>query len=179
MKGGFKQVPEQLAAGDVLFLFTDGFEDGLGEVAAQQRGKEAEARPVPNKENPGMQRIYAVIDAVFNRRPFKLSGHLNPLLEPELEFDFTSCSGSVEEAVLGLVAVEKVLRLQPAPDAAEKDRVNVDRHVDAFLSKHYGQYGRYFSRKLEAGQEGEHVTFTHLREEAQYDDLTILALRKK
>jgi hypothetical protein len=85
----------------------------------------------------------------------------------------------VEEAVLALVAVEKVLRLLPAADATEKDRVNVDRRVDAFLSKHYGQYARYFTRRLEEGQEGEAVTFTHLREEAQYDDLTILAVRKK
>jgi serine phosphatase RsbU (regulator of sigma subunit) len=181
MKGGFKQVPEQLAAGDVLFLFTDGFEDGLGEVAGRQKGKEeqADARPGPKEENPGMPRIYAVIDAVFNRRAFKLAGHLNALLEPELEFDFTGCSASVEEAVLALVSVEKVLRLQPAPDNTEKDRVNVDRRVDAFLQKHYGQYARYFARKLEAGEEGEFVTFTHLREDPQYDDLTILAIRKK
>jgi HAMP domain-containing protein len=179
MKGGFKQVPEQLAPGDVLFLFTDGFEDGLGEVAARQKGKEAEAERGPKEESPGMPRIYAVIDAVLNRRPFRLSGHLNALLEPELDFDFTTCSGSVEEAVLALVAVEKVLRLQPAADAGEKDRVNVDRRVDAFLSKHYGQYARCCSRRLEARQDEEQVTFTHLREEAQYDDLTILAVRKK
>jgi hypothetical protein len=76
-------------------------------------------------------------------------------------------------------SVEKLMRLQPAADAAEKDRVNVDRRVDAFLSKHYGQYGRYFTRKLEAGDGGELVSFTHLREDPQYDDLTILAIRKK
>ncbi len=178
-KGGFQQVPQQLAAGDVLFLFTDGIEDGLGEVARGMKG--AEARPGAPAEDSGhgMERIYAVIDAVFNRRVFKLSGHHNPLLEPELVFDFTGCSGSVEEAVLGLVSVEKVLRLQPAADAAEKDRVNVDRRVDAFLQKHYGQYPRYFARRLEAREDEESAIFSHLREDAQYDDLTILAVRKK
>jgi serine phosphatase RsbU (regulator of sigma subunit) len=181
MKGGFQQVPEQLGAGDVLFLFTDGFEDGLGEVARGMKGSDEKQGPAASakEESPGMERIYAVIDAVFKRRAFKLSGHRNPLLEPELEFDFTGCSGSVEEAVLALVSVEKLMRLQPAADAAEKDRVNVDRRVDAFLSKHYGQYGRYFTRKREAADGGELVSFTHLREDPQYDDLTILAIRKK
>jgi hypothetical protein len=195
-KGGFKQVPEQLAQGDVLFLFTDGIEDGLGEVARGMKGtappegapKEGAARESqPGASRPkaaeeagqGMRRIYAVIDAVFNQRMFTLGGHGNTLLEPELEFDFTSASGSVEEAVLGLIAVEKVLRLQPAADAAEKDRVSVDRRVDAFLQKHYRGYGRHFSRKLPAAEEGETVSFSHLREDAQYDDLTILAIRKK
>ncbi len=186
-KGGFQQVPQQLAVGDVLFLFTDGIEDGLGEVARGMKGAEARpdgeprqgaARPADDSGN-GMERIYAVIDAVFNRRMFKLRGHHNPLLEPELEFDFSGCSGSVEEAVLGLVCVEKVLRLQPAADAGEKDRVNVDRRVDAFLQKHYGQYPRYFARRLEAREDEESAIFTHLREDPQYDDLTILAVRKK
>jgi hypothetical protein len=54
----------------------------------------------------------------------------------------------------------------------------VDRRVDAFLSKHYGKYERYFARKLKTKEE-EFVTFTHLREDPQYDDLTILAIRKK
>ncbi len=181
MKGGFKQVPEQLAPGDILFLFTDGFDDGLGEVAQKKKRQEAGQAPAqgPKEEGPGMERIYAVADSVFNRRTYKLAGHLNPLLEAELEFDFTTCSGSVEEAVLALVAVEKVLRLQPAAEATEKDRVNVDRRVDAFLSKHYKQYGRYFTRRQDAAQQEESVTFTHLREAEQYDDLTILAVRKK
>jgi HAMP domain-containing protein len=180
-KGGFKQVAQQLAAGDVLFLFTDGIEDGLGEVARGMKSPEPqEGRAKASEESGhGMERIYGVIDAVFNHRVFKLSGHHNPLLEPDLEFDFTGCSGSVEEAVLALVSVEKVLRLQPSPGAAEKDRVNVDRRVDAFLSKHYGQYARHFARQLKAGEEEESVTFTHLREDPQYDDLTILAIRKK
>jgi serine phosphatase RsbU (regulator of sigma subunit) len=181
MKGGFQQVPEQLGRGDVLFLFTDGFEDGLGEVARGMKGNGEKEGPAGGSEgeSPGMERIYAVINAVFQRLVFKLSGHHNPLLEPELEFDFTGCSGSVEEAVLALVSVEKLMRLQPAADAAEKDRVNVDRRVDAFLAKHYGQYGRYFTRRLEEGNGGELVGFTHLREDPQYDDLTILAIRKK
>jgi len=145
------------------------------------KGAEPQQGPAQSSEDSGhgMERIYAVIDAVFNCRVFKLTGHHNPLLEPELQFDFTDCSASVEEAVMALVSVEKVLRLHPAADAAEKDRVKVDRRVDAFLQKHYGQYARHFTRRLEAREDEESVTFTHLREDAQYDDLTILAVRKK
>ena len=179
--GGYKQVSEQLASGDVLFLFTDGFEDGLGEVARGMKGTEENGGPArgPKEAGPGLERIYALIDAVFSRRVFRLSGHRNTFLEGDLEFDFTGCSGSVEEAVMALVSAEKVLRLLPAPDATEKDRVNVDRRIDAFLAKHYPHYGRYFTRKLEAGENKETVTFTNLKEDSQYDDLTILAIRKK
>jgi len=165
----------------VLFLFTDGFEDGLGEVARGMKGAEkgeggARGR---KEEGPGLDRIYALIDSAFNRRVFRLAEHRNPFLEGELVLDLSTCSGSVEEAVMALVSAEQILRLHPAEEATEKDRVTVDRRIDAFLSKHYPQYGRYFAHKLETEESRDTVTFTHLKVDDQYDDLTILAIRKK
>jgi hypothetical protein len=130
----------------------------------------------------GTGRIREIITSVFQHRPYRLLKYHNPVGEEVLEFDFGRCTGTVEEAVLAMVAVEKVFRLVPDPGAGEKDRVFVDKRVDEFLKKHFGQYDRYFGQPAAAG-EGETGgylnAYSHLREDEQYDDLTILAIRKK
>ena len=92
-------------------------------------------------------------------------------------FDFSRCEGTVREAVLALVAVEKVFRLIPDPHAGP-ERKAVDSKVDAFLKEHFLQYQGYFSHRVEEPA-GALVTFTHVREEEQYDDLTILVIQRK
>lgn len=196
MKGGFKQVPFQLESGDTIFLYTDGIEEakryfrderfqvipcnepGLGENESHEGTHSKGA----DNEEMGTGRIRDIITAAFQRRPYRLLKYHNPVGEEVLEFDFGRCTGTVEEAVLAMVAVEKVFRLVPDPSAGEKDRVFVDMRVDEFLKKHFGQYDRYFGQPAAAG-EGETGgylnAYSHLREDEQYDDLTILAIRKK
>ena len=98
--------------------------------------------------------------------------------DEELTFDFTSCQGSVKEAVLALISVEKVFRLVPDPSAGEGDRISVDRQVDEFLQTHFEQYGALFAHPVE-GPDAAARLFCRLKEDEQYDDLTILAIRKK
>jgi hypothetical protein len=184
MKTGFKQVSQQMSSGDILFLFTDGIEDGLGEVKRLMGGVEEGEKGAGEKpatgEELGIPRIYAVIDSVLNQRQIAITGHHNPLLREDPRFDFSRCQGSVEEAVLALVSVEKVLRVLPDPSATAADRIRVDRRIDAFLREHFMQYEQVFSRPVETDDTvSETVTFSHLKEEEQYDDLTILVVRKK
>jgi hypothetical protein len=96
-------------------------------------------------------------------------------------FDFTGCAGTVEEAVLAMVAVEKVFRLYLDPSAGPEDRVYMDKRIDAFLRRHFNLFGKYFSHPLETGEETppDRVAYARLKEDEQYDDLTILAVRKK
>ena len=103
----------------------------------------------------------------------------NPIPEEDLLFDFTECEGTVEEAVLAMVSVEKVFRLNPDPSATEEDRVDVDKNIDVFLKGHFKQYERYFRTKVGSEEEHSFVTYSHMKEDDQYDDLTILAIRKK
>ncbi|MBN1835229.1 MAG: SpoIIE family protein phosphatase [Spirochaetales bacterium] len=185
---GFRQVEEQLAPGDTIFLFTDGITDGLGEVKRAMEGEgEKEASPgrgpaggeAWDYEALGRERAHAIVEAVFNRRRYVLSGHHNPALPEDPSFDFTRCAGTAEEAVLALIAVEKVLRVLPGMGATANDRIDVDGRVDAFLQEHYEQYGTYFTGRVEAEGQAGTVVYSGLREEEQYDDLTILAIRKK
>jgi hypothetical protein len=72
-----------------------------------------------------------------------------------------------------------VYRLIPDTSAGTESRIIVDEKVDAFLRKAFIQYGRYFSHPVEGQQVPGYVTFTHVKEDEQYDDLTLLVIRRK
>jgi hypothetical protein len=192
MKSGFRQVQERLDRGDVLFLFTDGFEEakrsfrndsleivpcdapevkeGEDHLGTHTRGQ--------TSEEFGTSRMDGIVNAVFSKGRYQLVRHHTPVTNEELTFDFTGCTGTVREAVLALVAVEKVFRLIPDPRAGAERKVVVDSKVDAFLQEHFLQYQGYFSHRVEEAS-GAPVTFTNVREDEQYDDLTILVIQRK
>ncbi|HTO22540.1 MAG TPA: SpoIIE family protein phosphatase, partial [Spirochaetia bacterium] len=173
MKNPFRQVQQKLDPGDVLFLNTDGFEESKRPL----RGPDF--RVLENKEEDFTPaRIDAIINAVFNRGRYVLERKENPIPGEELVFDFSSCKGTVKEAVLALVSVEKVYRLSPRPLPGHEDRVKVEDKVAGFLKEHFLQYPDYFGHPLDGEQKGV-LTFTNVSEEDQYDDLTIMALRRK
>lgn len=189
---GFREVPLKLTSGDIFLLFTDGVEEAKRTfrdnafrphiVTAEdlQSGLYPEeiAEGVGDEEF-GIPRIHAVIQAAQNRRKYYLEKIANPIPNEELAFDFSSCDPSAETAVLALTAVEKVFRLNPDPTAGPEDEIVVDRKVDAFLREHFLQYDRYFRHRVEYDESAEYIHYTHLKEDEQYDDLTILAIRKK
>jgi hypothetical protein len=99
--------------------------------------------------------------------------------EKKFSFDFTQGQASLEEAIIALVSVEKVFRMYRDPKAADDARVIVDRRIDAFLKTYFEQYRTYCSRTRDHAEYSEYMYYTHLREDEQYDDLTILGIRKK
>ena len=173
MKNPFRQVQQQLGPGDVLFLHTDGFEESKRPL----RGPDFQVVP-KQEEDFGEPRIDAIINAVFTRGRYVLSRTQNPIPDEELVFDFSSCTGTVKEAVLALVAVEKVYRMLPDPKLGRDDKVTIEEKVASFLKDHFVQYPRYFSHPVD-GEQKAILTFTNAYEEEQYDDLTIIALRRK
>jgi hypothetical protein len=193
MKGGFQLVPQQLQPGDTVFLFTDGIEEAkrtfrnerFDPIVCDEPGLEENAEhggthlKGADNEELGQIRIYDIINSVFNRQSFRLVKFHNPIPEEDLLFDFTACEGTVEEAVLAMVSVEKVFRINPDPSATMDDHVNVDKHIDEFLKKYFKQYDRYFHTPVTGEEERSYVTYGRIKEDDQYDDLTILAIRKK
>lgn len=191
MKTGFPQVKERLDSGDTLFLFTDGFEEarryfrnaGLEKVpcdAPELKEKEDHLgthEKGKDYEEFRVARIEGVVNAVFSHGRYQLIRH--HLAAPEeLTFDFSRCQGTVQEAVLALVAVEKVFRLIPDQHEGVEQKVVVDAKINAFLKEHFVQYQQHFSHRVD-GPAGAYVTFTHVRDDDQYDDLTILVIRRK
>jgi len=191
-QSGFKMVKDRLDKNDTLFLFTDGIEEaqrlfrdaGYSPIKCEEESlKDGESHGGTHSkgaefEELGIPRIRGVIDSVFNKRGYRLTKHHNAIPSEELTFDFSRCTGSVEEAVLGMVSVEKVFRMYQPPNAGPEDTIIVDRKIDAFLREHFVQFSLYFNHPLEREGEKNTITYSHLKEDSQYDDLTILGIKK-
>ncbi len=189
----YKQLPHQMYSGDVLFLFTDGIEEAQRHFrdsnfklisCEDQCGQDREGMLKTHEkesdfEEFGFNRIHAVIEASMHRESYSLFKYHNPQPDQPLDFDFTSCSGDIDQAVLALTAVEKIFRLNPDPSAGSDDRIRIDRKVDDFLKKHFVQYREYFRNPIPDEEFPEYIYYSHLKEDEQYDDLTILAIKKK
>ncbi len=193
MQSGFQQVIHKLDPGDILLLFTDGLEEAkrhfrdsdFNITTCNEPGlKEGEQHGGTHTfgsdgEELGIARIHAIVNAVMNRGEYRLVKYHNPIGDEDLVFDFTSCDGTIQEAVTALVAVERIFRLYPDPSAGVEDRITIDGKVNDFLREHFNQYDSYFSHVFERDEITGSVVFSHLREDEQYDDLTILAVKKR
>ncbi len=196
----YQQVMKQLHPGDLLLLFTDGIEEShhsfrtrdlevipfseLPEAKKQEAKALEEAgfksvEPAEDQEEFDNQRIAGVISAALRKEVYELRRRGDLLIQEPLAFDFTNLSGTAEEVVLALMAVEKVYRLVPDPGATASDRVQVDRKIADFLQSHFRQYENYFRHRSDDKELSEYVWFSHLKEDVQDDDLTFLAIRKK
>ncbi|MBQ7158505.1 MAG: SpoIIE family protein phosphatase [Treponema sp.] len=187
MKGGFKVEKLHLDKGDVLFLYTDGIEE------ATRKFRDAQFMPVrctegvegadhgnhkvgEESEQLTPERIDAIVEAVFAKKSYHLEKYHNPVAGEELIFDFSDCEGTVDDAILALISVEKVFRFYKEPGALESDVVRVDRKIDSFLQKHFNRYEQYCSQHRDTGDVN-YLYYTHLKEDEQLDDLTLIALR--
>ena len=192
MQSGFRSIPYQLEKDDLLLLFTDGVEEAqrvfrdsnFSRIKCEEPGlKEGDlhdTHPFGNEtEELGIPRIQEIVGAVFNRGQYKLYKYHNPVGNEDLTFDFSGCEGRAEEAVLAMVSVEKIFRIYPDPSAGSMDRIQIDVKINEFLKEHFLQYSRYFAHPVEAAENNNYVTFSHLKEDGQYDDLTVLGIKRK
>ncbi len=193
MQSGFKRIPHMLKTGDMLLLFTDGLEEAQRKFRNEnfepiecrepglEEGQEHGTHSVGmDNEEFGIPRLYELVNSLMARRRYSLYKYHNPVENEELVFDFSSCQGTIQEVVIALVAIEKVFRMYPDPSAGDQDVVVVDRQIADFLKEHFVQYETYFHHPLEvqADQE-EYIRFSHIKEDEQYDDLTVLGIKKK
>jgi serine phosphatase RsbU (regulator of sigma subunit) len=190
-KSGFPQLALPMDRGDALFLFTDGFEestrafrtlageivpctepglkDGEDHLGTHTRGQE--------REQFGIPRITGIVNAVFGRGTYRLE-RCHTARREELEFDFSGCTGTVREAVLALVCVEKVFRVYRDALTGPKHLVHLESKVDQFLREHFRQHDVVFAHRVDDGKRADTVVYSHLREDPQYDDLTLIVVRR-
>jgi hypothetical protein len=190
----FVQVVRKFEKDDVLFLYTDGIEE------AQRHFRDSDFKVITctavekdqvhenhsggqDNEEFGYDRLTAILKALGERGSYRLEKKHNPVKNDTLTFDFSTCVGSLEEKVLALIAVEKVFRMYPDPAAGPKDVVLVDEKVDAFLEAHFDQYRLYCSNKSPhtdpQNENPGYFQYAGMKEDGQYDDLTILGIRRK
>jgi HAMP domain-containing protein len=188
--GGYTVQTLTFNHGDILFLYTDGIEDSKRKFR-DQNFKEILCTEFPHgiphgnhlagqgDERMGYDRVTDIIDAVMNKKIYFLHKYHNPEGEKKLLFDFTTCEGTVEEAILAMVSVEKMFRCYRTPRAGEDSRVLVDKKVDHFLQGHFLQYREYCFNTRGNYENDAYMYYTHLKEDDQYDDLAILGIMRK
>jgi serine phosphatase RsbU (regulator of sigma subunit) len=188
--GGYKVHNVNIDNGDILLLYTDGIEEGKRKFR-DSKFKEilCTSGPIdtPHEnhlggqadEEMGADRVEAIINAVMAREKYTLKKYHNPEGEMELQFDFSSCNGTAEDVIMAMVSVEKIFRCYKDPEAGEDSRVLVDKKVDEFLKNHFLQYRRYCAHTMEIPDNESYMYYTHVKEDEQYDDLTILGIKRK
>ncbi len=192
MKGGFPVEKINIKKGDIFFFYTDGIEEAkrmfrdenLKIIFCNEPGlKEGDEHGThtvgQDSEEMGRERVQEIIEAVFAKRKFTLKKWHNPIKDEAFDFDFTNCEGTIEEAILALVSVEKIFRLYQDKSATNFDQVIVDKQVDMFLNKHFLQYPTYCLHREAHPEYNEYLYYTNIKQDEQYDDLTILAMKRK
>ena len=192
--GGYSVQTMTIEKGDILLLYTDGIEEAKRKFR-DRSFKEILCTEGPNDtphenhlcgqadEEMSPERVEAIINAVMAKEVYTLKKFHNPEESAEdageLKFDFTSCEGGVEEVIMAMVSVEKMFRCYKPEKAGEDSKILVDKKVDEFLKSHFLQYRRYCARTKECPENPAYMYYTHLCEDEQYDDLTILGIKRK
>ncbi|AEF80705.1 SpoIIE family protein phosphatase [Leadbettera azotonutricia] len=192
-KGGYSVQTMTLDHGDILLLYTDGIEEAkrkfrnsaFEDIICTEGGAPNDT-PHENHvvgqgdEEMGPDRVLAIINAVMNKGTYTLHKWHNPEGDAtDLNFDFTSCDGKVEEVIMAMVSVEKMFRCYKDPKATADNRVLVDKKIDDFLKEHFLQYRSYCSFTRENPGNDAYMYYTNVKEDDQYDDLTILGIKRK
>jgi serine phosphatase RsbU (regulator of sigma subunit) len=190
-KGGYTVQTIKLDRGDILLLYTDGIEESI------RKFRNAEFEEIVCTNGPddsihenhvagqtveelGFDRVQSIVNSVMNKQIYTLHKWHNGEGEgKELQFDFRSSGGSVEDVIMALISVEKMFRCYYNPKAAVENRVLVDRIVDAFLKKYFLQYREYCSFTEESLGNPAYMYYLNIMEDEQSDDLTILGLKRK
>jgi hypothetical protein len=188
--GGYSVQTIMVDHGDILLLYTDGIEESkrkfrdsnFREIICNEGALDT---PHENHlcgqadEEMTPERVEAIINAVMAKKIYTLKKYHNPEGDTELQFDFSTCKGNAEEVIMAMVSVEKMFRCYKSPDAGEDSRVMVDKKVDGFLKNHFLQYRRYCAHTKEYPENEAYMYYNHVKEDDQYDDLTILGIKRK
>ena len=220
--GGYKVEKLMLNHGDVLYLYTDGIDEAERLVRDEnwvvkqtvqedirtdpRTGKETKnVQILDEKEQFGAERVAQVIEAIVSRKKYVLQKLDNPNKTEVLEFDFSTCKGTIDETIIGLAAVERVFRMVKTPTVRPDDEIEIEKFVD----EHFVLYSKYcmpvpkpeatetkkrkhLSKSAAAAQEQNMADlekqraledpnltrYAYVVEDKQADDITLIAIRR-
>jgi serine phosphatase RsbU (regulator of sigma subunit) len=193
--GGYRVQKFNIKRGDILLLYTDGIED------SKRKFRDSAANEIACTQGPdgtphgnhlagertevfGSKRVSQIVNAVMSGGSYRLYKWHNPEGEQYMDFDFSGCNAEVDKLILALIAVEKMFRCYRESESAKGGNahggwVMVEKKIDAFLKEHLVQYQQYCAQSCECAGNNAYMYYTHLREYDQYDDLTILGVKRK
>lgn len=206
LKGtGFYPYRKQLGHGDILLLYSDGMEDPIHRFR-DEGGTVRKCTELPGAEDVhphhdrdaeaehlGPDRLGEYVDAYDNREIYVLRHDHETDRDLVMSFDFTRAEGSLEERVIAYLAIGKVFSIYDW-NAGEEEAILVDKRIDTFLRRCFDQYDAVFRKRetivVKSGRqdaEGKdiliedpnYVKFRGIREDEQYDDLSIAGILRK
>ena len=206
LKGtGFYPYRKQLARGDILLLYSDGMEDpihrfrdetGVVRKCTELPGAE-DVHPHHDRdaeaEHLGPDRLDEYIEAYDKREVFHLHHDHESDRDLKMSFDFTKAEGSLEERVVAYLAVGKVFSIYDWK-AGDEEAILVDKRIDSFLKRCFDQYDIVFRKRetieIKSGRQDasgkeiliedpNYVRFRGIKEDEQYDDLSIAGILRK
>jgi hypothetical protein len=130
-------------------------------------------------EAMGSKRVYGIINAVMSRSIYRMDKWHNPEGYKDIYFDYSNCTGKVEEVIMALITAEKMFRCYRNPQAAADGGVLIERKADDFLRAHFSHYSDYCSQTSECHENSSYIYYNNLKEDEQYDDLAILGIMRK
>jgi len=177
-----------LNRGDFLLLFTDGIEEAkrlqrsengkvLKNIIVSRTGTE---EYVEKEEEFGIPRIHDLVEHIMSRKIYLLQKE-NSLLEDFLLFDFSKKDSDIYDVVMGLISVEKIFRQIEYAKVSEYDIINIDIKIEQYLKEVFNVFDQYFINSEKALSEEDAMIYnrySYMKEDDQYDDLTILAIKK-
>lgn len=192
----FPQEMRSIDHGDMLLLFTDGLEEAkrllrgsdwskftVTQEMIDQGQVDERLSPDEDGEEFTIERIHTIVSAVEQQATYKLEKIMDPDTRNDLVFDYRGCDNIARDTVLAVVAAERIFRLVPHPEAGPENRIEIDRVVLEFLQKHFVPFKQYFAHPVIPFEEddglSEYVAFSHLMEDEQFDDLTMLVVRRE
>jgi serine phosphatase RsbU (regulator of sigma subunit) len=188
-----------LQPGDFMLLYTDGMEEAQRYLRDSDfniiKCDEPDLEPpqFEHKVNPGDEagthvkgadseeltpdRVRQIVHEYFRRGSYTLKKLHDPRPDEPMEFDFSGTTGSMREAIVALMSVEKVFRLNQDPKSIAGQRIVMDRQIHEFLQDHFVQCSRYYAKVSDHPNE-EYVYINDILEDDQYDDLTVLGIKR-
>ena len=186
LPNGFTESKFTINSGDCLLFFTDGIDESRRLVRnpdLSTRQHVENGRTVDTSEEFGIERIHDIAVCAMNRSVYEFN-RVQEIVSAPLKFDFKDIPVSAMSVVKSIVAAEHIFRLCPATHAdgyasTEKDKsVYLDKDVLAFIADTFSQFPLFFGHEITQKSDSSHKRYSNLLEEDQYDDITIVALRK-
>ena len=189
---GFPEYDLALNKGDVLLLFTDGMEESKRNFRDKEGApytlttRDLESGTLPSdftietkSEEFSIARIHAIVESVIQQKIYHLERLFSGGSDTKLTFDFRQSKPTSSNVVRSLIAADKIFRTYTYPKVSVDDRIHIDLKIDSFLRRYFVQFGHYFHTQLPNEIEPNNVIYSHMCEDEQYDDLTILTIMKK
>ena len=181
MKGGYKVSRMTLKKDDVLFLYTDGIEEAkriIRKPNGQIIKSDGNNRDEEKNEEFSPERVSEIIEAVFERRIYTLKKNQEGENALEFTFDFTRAEANAENAIMALVSIEKIFRIYKPFKPNGNEKIKVDKKIDEFLRQYFKNYGEWCSERSEVEDDPTQLYYIGLCEDPQYDDLTLVSVKK-